>query len=84
MAALSSKRMKPKRQVIAWTVRFLPIAGLVITSAVAIILLVLRKTQWRSSEWFAHFVSTERTKVAIVVQILSYLLGLMQVQILCE
>lgn len=84
MAVLPSQEMKHKRQVIAWKDRFLPIAGLFITSAVAIVLLVLRRTQWRSSEWFAHFVVIERTEVAIVVQVLSHLLGLVQVQILCK
>ena len=64
--------------------RFFPIPGLLATSAVAFTLLGLKATNWRGSEGFADFAANDRTTVAIVVQIVSHLLGLIQIQVLCK
>lgn len=62
----------------------LPCLGLVATSAVIIALTVLNVRQWRSSESTAMFVLEQRSTIAIAVQIISHVLGWIQVQTLCK
>jgi hypothetical protein len=67
-----------------WIEQALPVPGLILTSALALTLLGLKTNGWRGSETFAEFVTNERTTVAIAVQIISHVLGLIQVQALCK
>ncbi|KIW56560.1 hypothetical protein PV05_05213 [Exophiala xenobiotica] len=62
--------------------RALPIPGLLLTSTVAFTLLGLKVNGWKGSENFANFITDDRTTVAIAIQIISHILGLIQVQAL--
>lgn len=64
--------------------RALPIPGLLLTSTVAFTLLGLKVNGWKGSENFANFITDDRTTVAIAIQIISHILGLIQVQALCK
>ncbi|KIW13149.1 hypothetical protein PV08_08336 [Exophiala spinifera] len=66
-----------------WVDQALPIPGLLLTSTVAFTLLGLKVNEWRGSERFAEFITNDRTTVAIAIQIVSHVLGLIQVQVLC-
>jgi hypothetical protein len=68
----------------AWIDQALPIPGLLLTSTVAFALLGLKVNGWRGSEGFAEFITNDRTTVAIAIQIISHVLGLIQVQTLCK
>ncbi|KAF1962317.1 hypothetical protein CC80DRAFT_531239 [Byssothecium circinans] len=60
-----------------------PCAGIVVTTAIGIAVTVLNAREWRSSEETALFVLEQRPTIAIAVQILSHILGWIQVQTLC-
>lgn len=60
------------------------IPALVLTNLVAFTLITFALSHWESSFEFAQFVTTNRSAVGIVVQIISYLLGLIHVSTLSE
>ncbi|KAF2644069.1 hypothetical protein P280DRAFT_504949 [Massarina eburnea CBS 473.64] len=60
-----------------------PTLGLFITTAIGIAITVLKGQHWRSSEDTAMFVLEQRPTIAIVVQIISHILGGVQIQTLC-
>lgn len=62
----------------------LPCVGLITTSAFGITLTAMNARKWRSSEEMANWVVEERSTIAIAVQIISHILGAIQVQILCK
>ncbi|PVH88639.1 hypothetical protein DL98DRAFT_648000 [Cadophora sp. DSE1049] len=60
-----------------------PVLALTLTIAAALCLLILKLQEWRSSENFAQFVIVNRTTIAISVQIIAHLLGLLQLTAIC-
>jgi hypothetical protein len=69
---------------LVWSEQALPIPGLLMTSTIAFTLIGLKINDWRGSEAFAEFITDDRATVAIAIQVLSHVLGLIQVQILCK
>jgi hypothetical protein len=64
--------------------KFWVIPGLFLTNLVAITLLTAKAIHWESSLELANFVTTNRSSISIVVQLISHLLGLILVSTLCE
>ncbi|KAF1810596.1 hypothetical protein P152DRAFT_450967 [Eremomyces bilateralis CBS 781.70] len=62
---------------------YLPLLALTPVFAVAITMLCLVLTQWHGSERVAHFAEANRAEVAIAVQVISSLLGLLEIAVLC-
>lgn len=60
-----------------------PTLGLLATSALGIALTVMNARSWRSSEHAANVVLTNRSSIAVAVQILSSILGFLQIHALC-
>lgn len=59
------------------------IPGLVITTTIICVLYGFNVTDWSSSEAVAETVRSRPTYIAITVQIISHVLGLIQVQTIC-
>src|SRR2546430_9837314 len=64
------------------TVTGVQTCALPISTAAALSLIIIRLQDWRSSEEFAQFIIDNRTAVAISVQIISHLLGLLQLTVI--
>ncbi|KAL9114870.1 MAG: hypothetical protein Q9227_001113 [Pyrenula ochraceoflavens] len=64
--------------------KLLPVPGLIVTTALAISLLVIREQGWTSSLEFAAHVYRHPSIVGIVVQVLSHALGMLHVYALCS
>jgi hypothetical protein len=64
--------------------RYSPALGLIVTSSIVFTLVGLQATNWKASAAFTSYVINQRTTVAIIVQVVSHVLGLIQIQALCE
>ena len=64
-------------------IKWLWVAGLLLSSIVAVLLLVCDYKPWTDSGYFYHFVLGRRASVAIIVQILSTLLSACNIYVLC-
>lgn len=60
------------------------VSALLLSSATSFVLLGLYIQGWRSSEDIAIFITQHRTSVAILVQVASQILGMLQLTALCE
>lgn len=60
------------------------IPALIFTNLIAFTLLTLTLCHWESSLEVAHFITKNRSVIAIIVQLISHLLGLILVLTLCE
>ena len=63
---------------------YVTLIGLIIPTTFSILLLVANVHDWHSSEHFAHTVTVDKPTIAIVVQVFSYTLGLLQISALCK
>ena len=61
-----------------------PLLGFAFTTIVSLVLVVLNTRQWRSSESTVIWLNGARSSVAIAVQIISHILGWIQMQGLCK
>jgi hypothetical protein len=64
--------------------RFAALPGLLVTSAACYTLLFLHLNSYRGSENFLRWTRDHRTAVAILVQLLSQVLGMIHVHVLCK
>ena len=64
-------------------IKWLWIAGLLLSSLVAVLLLISDYRPWTNSSSFYHFVIGRRASVAIIVQILSTLLSACNIYVVC-
>ncbi|MCJ1378611.1 hypothetical protein MMC17_001710 [Xylographa soralifera] len=63
--------------------KFLVVPALLLTTVIATILFTTRLDHWASSEGFANFVIFNRSASAILVQVISHILGILHVYALC-
>ncbi|KAF2446055.1 hypothetical protein P171DRAFT_430293 [Karstenula rhodostoma CBS 690.94] len=71
---------KPEKRQNGW---LWPMSGLIATSALGIALTIMNARNWRSSEHTASLVLANRSSIAVAVQILSSILGFLQIHALC-
>ena len=64
--------------------KYLPIPGLLINTAIVSTLLGAKSSHWASSESLANLVTSHRASVGIVVQIISHILGIIEIYAICE
>ncbi len=64
--------------------KLIPVFCLIVTTAASCTLVGLKATGWEGKEPFVDFVSDNPTTRAISVQVVSQLLGLLQISALCK
>ena len=76
------ERLHPARQSVSAKLKVIP--GLVLTSVVTGLLLGEASSNWASSDGFAEWISTNRASVAIIVQVIAQILGMIHLYSLRE
>ena len=67
-----------------FVIQFWVLPSLVVTTAATVILVGLQVSRWKGSEDLAEVVVSGRTLIAVTVQIVSHILGMLMVQSLCK